>query len=196
MAARVQVLYDQGWSAREALAGCYGVELPEEVFVIADSEIPAMPDYYQANQPWRLITGPGRDPVLPAPHTPEKYEKAVADLDPDLLPLVRLDGEDLEHGDSMLCYRLSDLARGATTVYGIEGAVWTVQEALPAVIPRYGDSLLDVLAEFYADFHAEMEERYHRPGPGIPDEMLDAARSITEEVNRIKRGVVGLGGRP
>lgn len=111
MAVRAQALYDRGWSARETLAECYGVELPDEIFAIADSGIdPKLPDYYQVNQPWRLTTAPGRDPVPPAPHTPERYEKAVADLDPDLLPLVGLDEEETRHGDSMLCYRLSDLA--------------------------------------------------------------------------------------
>ncbi|MEU8837494.1 hypothetical protein, partial [Streptomyces sp900116325] len=186
MAARVQALYDQGRSAREALAECYGVELPDEIFAIADSGIaPELPGYYPANQPWRLVAGPGRDPVPPAPHTPEWYEKAVADLDPDLLPLVRLDEEETKHGDSMLCYRLSDLAKGATTVYGIEGAVWTVQETLPAEVPRYGDSLLDVLAEHYADFHVQVEERYYLPGvPLATDEMLDEARSFVVAIDR------------
>ncbi|WP_326655827.1 hypothetical protein [Streptomyces sp. NBC_00385] len=197
MAARVQALYDQGRSAREALAECYGVELPDEIFAIADSGIdPKLPDYYPANQPWRLITRPGRDSVPFAPPTPERYEKAVADLDPDLLPLVCLDEEETKHGDSMLCYRLSDLAQGATTVYGIEGAVWTVLEELPAEVPRYGDSLLDVLAEYYADFYAQVEERYYGPGHAVADEMLDEARDIVEAIDRLKRDLTsGLGGQ-
>ncbi|MET9662633.1 hypothetical protein [Streptomyces sp. NPDC006510] len=198
MAARAQALYDQGRSAREALAECYGVELPDEIFAIADTEFdPELPDYFPVNQPWRLITGPGRGPVPPAPRTSERYEKAVADLDPDLLPLVRLGEEETKHGDSMLCYRLSDLAQGAATVYGIEGAVWTVLEALPAEVPRYGDSLLDVLAEYYADFYAQMEERYYGPGHAVSDEMLDEARDIVEAIDRLKRDLTsGLGGQP
>lgn len=196
MAARAQALYDQGRSAREALTECYGVELPDEIFAIADSGIePRLPDYYPANQPWLLISGPGRDPVPPAPDTPEPYEKAIADLDPDLLPLVGLGDEEAKHGDSMLCYRLSDLAKGAATVYGIEGAVWTVLEALPAEVPRYGDSLMDVLAEYYADFYAQVEERYYGPGNAVADEMLDEARSIVEAIDRLKRDLE-LGGQP
>ncbi|MEU8837452.1 hypothetical protein, partial [Streptomyces sp900116325] len=57
-----------------------------------------------------------------------------------------------------------------------------------AEVPRHGDSLLDVLAEYYADCYAQTEEAYNRPGH-VPDEMLDEARSIVEDIDRLKHKV-------
>ena len=69
------------------LAECYAVELPCEVFALADSGIdPRLPCHYPATSRGGSSHRAGRDPVPPAPHTPERHEKAVADLDPDLLP--------------------------------------------------------------------------------------------------------------
>jgi len=189
MAARAQGMYDQGRSAREVLDECYGTALPDELFAIAYADGVRTGPLYLTNQPWRLIVRDGR--VSAEPEQPDEYEQAVIKLDPDLLPLATLlEEDDARHGDSMLCYRLSALAAGDTAVYGLKGAVWELPESLPAEVPRYGDSLLNVLGEYFADIYHQMEERYYGPGNTMPSEMLDRAESLVDLIDRLKRDPV------
>lgn len=190
MAARAQTLYDQGRSARDVLRECYGVAFPDEIFAIAGSGFEAGGSTaLLTDRPWRLLTRP----VPEAPTGTDKIEQVVVRHDPDLIPIAILT-DDAKPGEAMLCYRATDLAAGATTVYGLPDAVWSVPEALPDEIPRYGDSLLAILTEYFADAYDRLKQEFNLPsnrGTGAIDhETLDEARSFVDLVDRLTRQVI------
>ncbi|GAB3871115.1 hypothetical protein GCM10029964_006840 [Kibdelosporangium lantanae] len=79
-------------------------------------------------------------------------ERRFRELDPDLLPLLFLwnTGPKLGHPGVFLCYRLTELAAGRSTIFAApEGSADATQR---------GDSLLAVLHEHHADYLRELEE--------------------------------------
>ncbi|MEV7630689.1 hypothetical protein [Actinoplanes sp. NPDC089786] len=190
MAAQAQALYDQGRSAQDALRECYGVAFPGEIFAIAASGFEERGSTAElTDRPWRLLTRP----VPPAPTGTDKIEEAVVRLDPDLIPLAFLT-DDARHGDALVCYRVTDLTAGATTVYGLPGVLWSVPERLPDETRRLGDSLLAVLSEYFTDAYNRLEQESNRPsnrGTGaIDNDTLDEARSLVDLIESLKRQLI------
>jgi hypothetical protein len=190
MAARAQTLYDQGRSARDVLHECYGVAFPDEIFAIAGSGFEAHGSTaLLTDRPWRLLTRP----VPATPTGVDKIEEAVVGHDPDLIPIAILT-DDAGPGEAMLCYRVTDLAAGATTVYGLPDAVWGAPDTVPDDVARYGDSLLAVLSEYFADAFDRLDREAGLPsnrGTGaIDNDTLDEARSLVDLVESIKRQVI------
>ncbi|WP_232384419.1 hypothetical protein [Actinomadura violacea] len=137
MARAALVLYGDGLTAPEVLRTCYGVELPEEFFVVAEAdpyELDLSVDL--TGQPWDLAVPPGQD----GPGPMGDSERAILALDPDLLPLVRLLDYEVVPNGTFGCYRLTELAAGRTTVFRVRVSDGHCGEAV-----RCADSLLDLL---------------------------------------------------
>jgi hypothetical protein len=141
------------------------VAVPVELVLIAEHEtLPANLPLGFACRPLRLAGGVGWSRYQPSGAA--KLEKAITAMDPDLAPLLALDPESMpavsalfepvvgrlgirgpqpaRHGGQVLCYRLSELRRGRTTVYGVDRG-----GAKAAV--RRGESLSQVMYEHCAD---------------------------------------------
>ena len=180
-------LYEDGLKPREVLRECYGVEFPEEFFVIAEAgpfTLDLRVDF--TNQPWELAVPPARGGPASTPDSLDETERRIFARDPDLVPLARLFNTDARHGDSVLCYRLDELGAERTTVFGIWREVEPGSE-----IERCGDSLLVVMHEHHADIHRMLEWQRHHPsnrGAGSVDaEEVNEARSSVEQVKELQR---------
>lgn len=196
MVRRARALYDDGLEPREVLRRCYGVDFPEEVFVIADDDpldLDLGGDF--TNQPWNLAVPPSRGGPVPEPDSLDKTERRIFALDPDLVPLMRLLDADADHGGSIVCYRLSELEAGRSTIFGIW---WRVEPGDQA--RRYGDSLLSVLHEYHADIHrrlaARLDELSNRGAGSVDAEEVDEAWTAVEQVEELQRAVAARSGGP
>jgi hypothetical protein len=187
MARLAQALYETGLSPREVLRECYGVEFPDEFFVLreADPELP----FYFTNQPANLAIplDRGGPPLTDDPMS--NRERAVRARDPDLVPLVLCLNNYVRFGGMLLCYRLSELAAGRTTVFGIE------YYATPdSQITRCADSLLAALHEHLAAnaYWTEQERRRtagHSGGSTVDDEEVEMAHEMVGEIEELRRQV-------
>jgi hypothetical protein len=170
MAALARALHGAGRAAPEVLRACYGVAFPDELFALAAARAAdrAPPALY-TNQPWKLaipLTSGGPPPRSPAI---DELEQAALALDPDLIPLLILEGPDFVHGSALLCYRLSELRAGRATIIGLPR---DVDGASPP--RRHGDSLLGVLHEHFADAVRRLDKEFQGPynrGAGALDEV-------------------------
>jgi hypothetical protein len=73
-----------------------------------------------ARQPWDLGAPPGQGGPPPShTGTTESAERRIFDRDPDLVPLMELIGEGTNLRRTVICYRLTELRLGDTTVFGI-----------------------------------------------------------------------------
>ncbi|MFI1833690.1 hypothetical protein [Streptomyces olivaceoviridis] len=186
MARLARALYQDGLDPGEVLRRCYGVAFPAEFFVIAEArplslDLPV--DF--TNQPWQLAIplaqgGPGA-----MPDSMEETEQQIFAIDPDLLPLALFLDPDVQHGDLVICYRITELGLGRTTVFGVEEDPGVEDEAVPC-----GASLLTVLHEYHADLHCMLERHHGLPSNrgfgSIDAEQVAEARSRVERIEELR----------
>ncbi|MEV4755360.1 hypothetical protein AB0J86_09635 [Micromonospora sp. NPDC049559] len=152
MAELAWALYSVGKDRREVLAECYGAPLPDEFFALAD-HLP-LPGYKDLQcHVWRLALPANRGgPVPPTDSSLDDYDDEVAfERDPQLVPVLRLHDHHTEYGGFVLCYRLTDLARGEPTVFGTDPLDDDGR------IERLGPSLLAVLDDYHATIVDRLE---------------------------------------
>lgn len=175
MVRRALGLYDDGLAPVRVVRECFGVEFPPEFFAIAGIfPLPeGIPDWY-TDLPWQLTIPP--EPGSPPYETHYVYlsEREVRSRDADLIPLVALHDLRAEHGGLMLCYRVSELAAGRSTVFGVP------DEEEDAPVQRVGDSLISVLLYYY-------EEMATRPGQHA--EWVAAAVTVLDRLSEVHRGL-------
>ncbi|MFI6287996.1 hypothetical protein ACIBCM_25150 [Streptomyces sp. NPDC051018] len=192
-----RALYEDGLSPEQVLRECYGVDFPREFFAAAAAG-PYTLDLLATltNQPWQPAIPPTRGGPAPRAHPYEPEEQRLRAVDPDLLPLVFLipSGVGVENPHLVLCYRLSELASGRSTVYGIRSAVYGFREeaTMPSEAVRRGDSLLTVLLEHHTDYVDDLVEMSENTeGKGEYDlvhpEELKGARSMVDEIKTLQR---------
>lgn len=196
-------LYANGLGERSVVAECFGVEFPEEFFVVVDAggheELPGD----TTNLPWELAVPPERGgPVVrPFPMT-WPAERRIFTWDPDLVPLVALYGDErwdhgesawraAQHGDRIHCYRLSDLAAGRSTVYGVP---WNRRDKdVELSVTHSGESLLDVVHEYVRARlrldEWEVRQPSNRGAGSIDDSDVEVAREMVAEVEELQRRV-------
>jgi hypothetical protein len=184
-AARARALQESGASLREVVNDRYQVDFPHEFFLLAEAlwSAGAPPGIY-TNEPWQLVRPTARGGPAEHANALEEDELAVHRLDADLIPLLFLSGIDIKHGGSLLCYRTSELAAGRSTILGLP------QDLVPGCVARrYGDSLLSVLREHFADRlqrrEAEFVSPYNRGAGSLDQYELDGARSALAKVERL-----------
>ena len=122
MARLARALYETGLTAEEVLRECYRVDFPAEVFVIADAGPYSLDTLTMfTNQPWKLAVPLDRGGPAPTADSMAQTERKLIALDPDLLPLAGLLGHGAESEDDnlILCYRLSELSAGRSTVFDV-----------------------------------------------------------------------------
>ncbi|GII82125.1 hypothetical protein Ssi03_01150 [Sphaerisporangium siamense] len=156
MARLARALYEAGLPPEQVLRECYGADLPREVFSIAAADPYTLGLLAKwANQPWQLAVPLDRGGPASQADTYEPKERRVHVLDPDLLPLVFLirPGIDIEDDGLVLCYRLTELAAGRSTIFGVREDADNPSEAT-----RLGDSLLAVLHRHHTKYLHELEE--------------------------------------
>lgn len=168
-------LYDDGLTPVRVLRECYGVEFPPEVFAIAGIlPLPdGIPDWY-TDLPWQLAVPP--EPGSPPWETHFVYlvEREVRSRDSDLVPLVALHDPRAEHGGLRLCYRVSELAAGRSTVFGVP------DEDEDEPVQRVGDSLISVLLYYYEEMATQ---------PGQHAEWAAAAGQVLDRLGEVHRGL-------
>jgi len=192
MARLARALYDAGLGPREVLRRCYGVDLPEEFFVMVETFYvvadagPRMGLFITcSNQPWELAIPPDRSGLQPVPHDMDDIEQMIFARDADLVPLA-LVHQSSRWVDFVLCYRLVELKAGRTTVFGIREKFTPLDEVV-----RCGESLLAVLHEHHADVLRGVERQFFHPsnrGAGSIDQQeLDETRSLVGRVEELQR---------
>ncbi|HZX38090.1 MAG TPA: hypothetical protein VFF37_07125 [Streptomyces sp.] len=188
MARLARALYEQGANSREVVLQCYGVGFPEEFFVITEAGTEAldlMVDY--PNQPWQTAIALDRGGPAPTPHSLAGMEQRVFARDQDLMPLVWCVKTGVMHGNSLLCYRLSELRMRRSTVYRVALPV----EAHHGIV-HCGDSLLTALHEHHASYVGWLEKELGDPanarrGGPAKEEVTEMQELVTliEELQRL-----------
>lgn len=207
MASLARALYEAGLSPEQVLRECYGVDFPREVFVIAAAN-PYQLDLLAlwTNQPWQLVVPQSRGGLASQADTLEPVERRLRDFDPDLLPLLFLvrPGIDIEDDDLLLCYRLTELAEGRSTIfgvrltgkdpYGFRPSLWSWEGSRLHEVARRGDSLLAVLHEHHANYLHELkkqDEQANIEGWGeyehVSPEELREVRKLVRKVESFQR---------
>ena len=187
MARLARALYEAGLGPREVLARCYGVDFPEEVFVLAEAgplELHLAMEF--TNQPWELAIPPARRGPAAEPDVLDDLERRIFARDPDLVPLGLVIDTDSRWVEHVLCYRLVEVAAGRSTVFG------TGSDLAPRDdVVRCGDSLLEVLHEVHVDALRGLERKWGHPsnrGSGsIELSDLTEARKLIERVEELQR---------
>ncbi|MEU1762139.1 hypothetical protein ACFYPF_13260 [Micromonospora sp. NPDC005223] len=194
IATQAQMLYDQGAPPGEALRQCYGVDLPDEIFIIADSELRRRaPSIRFPIQPWRLIPRPGSIEIPREPTGSDSIEKELFRRDSDLFPLAFLTRREARHGDVLVCYRMSELAAGRHTVHGVPGVTYRVPASLDvrSALISLGSSLLTVLHEYFTDIFESLEAEADKERAwgtdAIDDESLDRAKGFVDLIEELLR---------
>jgi hypothetical protein len=207
MARLARALYDAGLGPREVLHRCYGVDFPEEFFVLLEAELDGLSLMIRYTaQPWELAVPLVRGDPAPSPFSDDIQRKIYA-RDPDLVPLGLLLGEDGNYrwhppdGTNpgrtkwigiVPCYRLTELEVGRTTVFGVGEEVTSRDEVV-----RLGESFLAVLHEHHVDELRVTEWEFRHPanrGAGSVDlEDLKECQSMIERVEELLRQVASAG---
>lgn len=187
MVALARALYDTGRNERAVVRTCYGVALPDEFFAIGEARAQdRLPPMLFTNQPWNLAVPPARGGPAPDANVMDRREQEALALVPQLLPLLILSDPYSRHGDSLLCYHLDELAAGRPTILGIPLAI--DNERGPT---RFGDSLISVMLEHFADRATTVEKAYHHPynrGAGSVDrDEVESAHKRLEKIEAIAR---------
>lgn len=186
MARLARALYETGLGPREVLRDCYGVDLPNEFLALREAN-PELLFYFTNRAKLAVPLARGGPPPEPSPM--DENERAALARDPDLVPLVLCLNNYAGFGGMLLCYRLSELAAGRTTVFTIEYDAGPDSE-----ITRRADSLLAALHEHHAanaDW-AEQERRRtagHSGGGTVTDEDVTMAHEMVAELEEIRRQV-------
>lgn len=187
MARLARALYGTGLGPREVLRECYGVTFPDEVFVLAEGGLWRL--HLLAlftNQPWQLALPPDRGGPAATPDGMVDMELRFLAGDPDLMPLVRIPAADPGREDRVVCYRLSELRAGRSTVFRLFESS-DAEDALGC-----GGSLLEVLHAEHTASVRRLEKEQRSPlnwGAGSVDEELDQAYESLERVEELQRRV-------
>jgi len=189
MARLARALYESGETVRRVLRECYGVEFPEELLAIVDARARRRAPHAQfTNQPWRLAVPLGQGGPAPEPHGLEVIEQRTFAVDPALVPLLVLRNPDSVHGNSLLCYRLDELAAGRSTVIGLRAFWYRDSVAIPE---PYGDSLVGVLHEHFAEnahrLERELDSPSNRGAGSIDPTYVSDAQGALARVEDIER---------
>ncbi|WP_285576625.1 hypothetical protein [Actinoallomurus iriomotensis] len=195
-----QALYENRVSPRGVLRQCFKVEFPEEFFVIAEAD----PDLrgwligWSPLLPWCLAI----DLACGLSLEPEPFDDTERDIfarDPDLIPLVtcRMGPAFFVWGFAgwCLCYRLSELKAGRTTVYRTHSPYSNIDPGLdvaPDAVVRCGDSLMAALHQHYSDVLAGLEYERHASarqsgGGWTGDEEVEVAQSVLADIEELRR---------
>ena len=189
MARRARALYEAGRDPREVMRECYGVDFPDEFYVVAEATPRLMFKYTVL--PWGLARplDRGGPPQTTAPL--DTFERPVLDRDPDLIPLGMCLGVDEGIGAGLgghfLCYRRSELAAGRSTVVSID---FQADPDCP-ITPR-ADSLLAALHAHLTEDEIRMTQERHRTaghsgGSTWDDEDLAAAHEFVAKIEELQR---------
>ena len=188
MARWARALYGSGLGIRAVIRTCYGVDFPEEFFVIAESGAWQRRLWVLfTDQPWELTVPLDRGGPLPEGDL-EGRERKIFARDPDLVPLVYLwtGGYDQMVG----CYRLTELAAGRSTMFGVPRRAEPRDEIV--CYDDY-DSLLAVLHAHHVDYLQQMEWILDQPwnfGFGALDQRaVDQSRLLVGKVEALQREV-------
>ncbi|KIF75641.1 hypothetical protein QR77_20535 [Streptomyces sp. 150FB] len=194
MARLARALYETGKDSQRVLLDCYGVEFPDEFFLIAETgplTLGLPMDF--TNLPWKLAVPLEKGGPSQTPNSRGQFERKTYTVDRRLVPLARLYDPAARHGDSVICYHLDELGAGRTSIFGFK-----VGEGSASASARYGDSFLLVLQEHYADMHGRLERLLDLPsnrGAGaVDEEEVEEAWAFVEKIEGFQRRL-GLGGR-
>ncbi|MFG2004744.1 hypothetical protein ACGFNU_36885 [Spirillospora sp. NPDC048911] len=168
MARLARVLYAAGSSPRDVLRECFKADFPDEFFLIAEHLLDEQGAFDFTVQPWLMARPPRRGEAAAHTRLDEWSEEQILAHDPDLVPLVDLQSRHATHGGMVLCYRLSELRAGRSTVFGISPF------ELDAGVERCGASLLDALLTYHVEVERWLKER---EGSSRGDDRAADARS-------------------
>jgi len=187
MARLAWALYAAGLGVDEVLSECLGVTLPAEFFVLAEGDLEEDTHGGATTMPWYLAKPLDQGgPVLVAATMTWRRERQIFAWDPDLLPVTELD-------DVVHCYRLSELAAGRTTVFGVPA-----DEDAELSVELTGPSLLSVLHEQASHEHATAEWQLGRESNrgfgSIDHDDVDQARQVVLRIEELQRRVADTGG--
>lgn len=170
-----RTLYQAGLSPEQVLRECYGVDFPREVFVIAAANPYRLHLLSMwTNQPWQLVVPESQGGLASRADTYGRIEQGLRNVDPDLLPLLSLirPGLDIKDDGLLLCYRLTELAAGRSTIFGVSleapdpsgyrPSLWSWDGSHLHEVTCRGDSLLAVLHEHHTDYLQELKDTQDR----------------------------------
>lgn len=169
MANVARKLLEKGCSREEILRACYGVDFPEELFVLVEmNEEDREPNLLFFPRPFGLLTplewgGPSVKTGIF-----EELQARLSAFDPGLIALVILYGDHYDYSGSVLCYHRAELAQGRSTVFGFQRDLTDV-----TALKRYGDSLASVVHEALEDHARRLAKEWEHPsnrGAGSLDE--------------------------
>ncbi|MGW1598251.1 hypothetical protein [Streptomyces sp. NPDC002343] len=190
-----RALYTRGLGPREVVRECYGVDFPEEFFVLAEAgpvSLDLMATFTRL--PWRLAVPPDRGSPADLPGSSEDTERKIFARDPDLVPLLLGVNTNLSHGGEMHCYSLAELRNGRTTVFGVWKDVAPHNEVV-----RCGDSLLAVLHEHHTQYVQWLEEQAWDPSnvrtDPVDEETLAEVRELPRVIDGLQRRAASRRGR-
>ncbi|WP_433335925.1 ankyrin repeat domain-containing protein [Spirillospora sp. CA-294931] len=201
MARLAWALYSTGKNPREVLSECYGVPFPEEFFVIAEADPDGVVPGRATTLPWDLTVPLERGgPMIRPTSMTWADERRIFAWDPDLVPLVALDGDarwdhrerawrSLPHGDLIHCYRLSELAAGRSTVVSVPGD--PAEGDAELFIASAGGSLLAVLhqhavAQLRLD-EWEIGQPWNRGAGSIHQDEVEGSRENVAKIEALQR---------
>lgn len=193
MARLALALYEAGRGPREVLRECYGVEFPDEFFVIAEAA-PRLAFTFTV-RPWALARPLDRGGPSQTNSPMDSLDGKLLVRDPDLIPLGWCLGDDYgtdEEGDGLygqfLCYRRSELAAGRSTVFSLD---FSANQDDP--ITARPDSLLAALHKHHvanaAWVAAERRRTAGHSGGGLDDEDVEIAREYVADIEDLRRRV-------
>lgn len=189
MARLARALHENGLNTEQVLRECYGVHLPRELIVIADAGPYALDLLVMwTNQPWQLATPLGRGGPAAKADTIDPMERRFRELDPDLLPLLFLvrPGIDVTDDELVLCYRLTELAAGRSTVFGAHK-----ETTDPDQVVRRGDSLLAVLhghhTAYLDELREELAKSYRLEADFVDEDEIDEIVTLVEQLEDFQR---------
>ncbi|MEU6951997.1 hypothetical protein [Streptomyces sp. NPDC045714] len=144
-------LYERGLTPGQVLHACYDVHFPRELFAVAESDpvkLSLPVDF--TNQPWKLAVPLPRGGPRPHPDSMESFEHTIYDRDPDLVPLALFIDSSALHGGCLVCYRLTELSAGRSTVFAVRRSL------------SPGDQVRPVAESFLSAMHAHLEDIHHQ----------------------------------
>ena len=195
MARRARALYEAGRDPREVIRECYGVDFPDEFFVVAEATPRLMFNYTVL--PWGLAQPLDRGGPPQTTDPLDRLDRPVLVRDPDLIPLGLCLGVDEGIGAGLgghfLCYRRSELAAGRSTVVSVDFHA----DPDDPITPR-ADSLLAALHAHLTENEIWMTQWRHRTaghsgGSVWDDEDLAAARQFVVAVEDLRRRLTARG---
>ncbi|MEV3987776.1 hypothetical protein AB0J57_02595 [Streptomyces sp. NPDC049837] len=193
MARLARALYETGLGPREVLRECYGVTFPPEVFVVVEGGLWRLDLRARfTNQPWQLAVPPDHGGPSDRINSMVDTELRLLAEDPDLMPLFRIPAFQFDTADQVVCYRLSELREGRSTVFALP------RTAAAGQAVRCGDGLLEVLHGEHVRAVRRLEAEQDNPsswGAGsVDDEEVEEAYEALERVRELQRRADALQG--